>query len=122
MVIRLYTSNPEYVPGPYKNSAPASISREASSKGADLEPGIGTELWKMRDTNGGEIVFRVEFQRNVPARVKPEVKPRSSVDSAFYRIYRYEEGNDVVRSIPTDVNRLPRPSTSALTRRDSRSR
>ena len=106
MVIRLYTSNPEYVPGPYKNSALASISREASSTGADLEPGIGNELWRMRDTTGGEIVFRVEFQRSVPARVKSEVKPRSSVDPAFYRIYRYEEGSDLVRSIPTDVNRV----------------
>jgi len=106
MVIRLYTSNPEYVPGPYDNSAPARISREASMRGADLDPGSGTELWKMRDNNGGEITFRVEFQRGIPTRGKSDVKPHSAVDPAFYRIYRYEEGIDIVKSVPANVNRV----------------
>jgi len=106
MVIRLYTSSPDYVPGPYKNSALASISREASTKGGGLEPGSGTEIWKMRDNGGGEIAFRVEFQRGVPTRAKSEVKPRSAVDPSFYRIYRYEEGTDVVRSVAGEINRV----------------
>jgi hypothetical protein len=106
IVIRLYTSNPEYVPGPYRNSAPAQISREASLSGANLEPGNGTELWNMRDNNEDEIAFRVKFQRGIPTRIKSEVKPHSSVDPAFYRVYRYEEGADIVRSIPTQEDRV----------------
>jgi len=106
MVIRLYTADPQYVPGPYKNSILTRIRREAALQGADLEPGIGTEVWEIEDRAGGRLDLRVDYERSVPSRAKTETKPHSSVDPDFYRIYRVDDGADVVKSVPSAIERV----------------
>jgi hypothetical protein len=106
IVIRLYTANPQYVPGPYKNSVQTRIQREAMVKGADLEPGVGSEVWSVQDASGGRLDFRLEYERGIPSRAKSEVKPHSSIDPNFYRIYRADEGIDVVKSVSAGINRV----------------
>jgi hypothetical protein len=105
-VIRIFDASPQGVPGPYKTAVPATIRREATLKGVDLEPGTGSEVWELRDGAGGTIELRVEYQRNVPSRTKPETKPHSPVDPSFFRIYRFDAGTDVVKSIPDAINRI----------------
>jgi hypothetical protein len=106
MVIRLYTANPQYVPGPYKNSVLTKVRREATLRGADLEPGTGSEVWAVEDEAGRRLDFRVDYQRGIPSRTKSEIRPHSSVDPDFFRIYRADEGADVVKSIPLEINRV----------------
>jgi hypothetical protein len=79
---------------PYKNSVRATIRREQTLKGKDLEPGTGSEFWELRDKVGGMLQFRMEYQRAVPRRAKQELKPRSAVEPTFFRIYRVDQGSD----------------------------
>jgi len=48
----------------------------------------------------------VEFVRGVPTRAKAEVTNYSAAKPDFYRIYRFEQATDVVRSTITGVDRL----------------
>jgi hypothetical protein len=105
-VARVYTSNPNGAPGPYKNSVPVSVRAEQALKGANLEPASSSELWEVRDGAGGIIELRLQYQRGIPARVKAEGKPRSAVDANFFRIYRIDQGLDVVKSVPTGIDRV----------------
>lgn len=105
-VARIYVSNPNGAPGAYKNSVPASVRMEQALKGTGLEPASGSELWEVRDAAGGAIELRLQYQRGIPARVKAEGKPRSTVDANFFRIYRFDQGLDVVKSVPTSVDRV----------------
>lgn len=106
LLIRLFNSNPKAVPGFYKTAVPATIRREQTLKGESNEPGVGTDWWEMRDTAGGMMELRVQDQRGTPSRVKAEAKPRSVSDPTVWRIYRLEQGVDVVKSIPAGIDRV----------------
>jgi hypothetical protein len=103
-IIRVYS--PHGGPGPYKNTVKATVRREATLKGADLEPGAGSEVWKVQDSAGGILEFRMDYQRAVPKRVKKEFKVRSSVEPDFFRIYRDDRTVDVLKSIPAGIDRV----------------
>jgi hypothetical protein len=105
-VARVYTSNPNGAPGPYKNSVPVTVRMEQKLSGSGLESATGSEMWEVRDASGGIIDLRLQYQRGVAARVKVDAKPRSTVDANFFRIYRVDQGVDVVRSVPTSVDRV----------------
>ena len=91
---------------PYKNSVRATIRREQTLKSADLGPGTGSELWELWDSAGGMLQFRMEYQRAVPSRAKREAKPRSAVEPTFFRIYRWDQGSDLVKSVPAGIDRV----------------
>ncbi len=105
-VIRIYTGSPQALPGPYKSTVLATIRREQTLKGANLGPGAGGELWEVRDAGGGVVDLRVQYERALPSRAKPELKLRSAVEPAFTRIYRIDQGTDVVRSLPASIDRI----------------
>jgi hypothetical protein len=106
-VARVYHSDPNAAPGPYKNSIPvATVRAEQTLKGAGLEPAAGSEIWEVRDAAGGTIALRLQYQRGVPNRIKAENKPRSAVEPNFFRIYRVDQGVDVVRSAPIGIDRV----------------
>jgi len=103
-VTRIY--GPHEGPGPYKNSVKATVRREATLQGANLEPGAGSELWKVQDSAGGIMEFRMAYQRAVPSRAKKISEPHSAVDPNFFRIYQYDRIMDVVKSVPARINRV----------------
>jgi hypothetical protein len=105
-VIRVFDANPQLIPSPYKTAVPATIRREPTLKAAGLEPGMGSEGWELRADTEGLIELRVEYQRGVPSRTKPETKPHSPVDPSFFRIYRFDVGTDVVKSLPEGIDRV----------------
>jgi hypothetical protein len=106
-VIRIYAPHEDIsLYNPYKNSVKATIRREHSLKGTDLEPGTGSELWELRDKAGGVLQLRMEYQRAVPRRAEQEMKPHSSVEPTFYRIYRIDQGSDLVKSSPAGIDRV----------------
>jgi len=104
-VVRIYTSNPQLLPGAYKNSALATIQHEQTLKGADISAGVVNEVWTIRDSSGGGVEFRTQYQRGLPVRSKPETKPRGGPDPDFFRIYRIDQGVDVVKSVPAGIDR-----------------
>jgi len=103
-VIRIYWPHDD--PHAYKNAVKATVHREATIKGATSESGAGSEVWKVQDSAGGILEFRMDYQRAVPKRKKKEFKVRSSVKPDFFRIYRDDFADDLVKSIPAGINRV----------------
>jgi len=100
-----FNSSPTGAPGFYKTAVPASVRREQTARGANIEPGAVGESWEMKDPKGEAITFKVDYQRGTPTRAKGEGKPRSAADPTIWRIYRFEQGVDVVMSVPEGINR-----------------
>jgi len=106
-VIRAYVPHEDInLYNPYKVSVRATIRREYTFKGADLEPGTVSDLWELRDSARGMLKFRIKYQRAVPSRAKQELQPRSSVEPTFFRIYRVDQGTDLIKSIPANIDRV----------------
>jgi hypothetical protein len=105
-VMRIFTVNPQSIPGNDKTSVQASVRREQALKWVDLEPGVGSELWEVRGTAGGMIGLQLQYRGAVPARANVEAKPRSPVNPEFFRIYHIDQGVDVVKSIPQGIDRV----------------
>jgi len=103
-VIRIYWPHDD--PHAYKNAVKATVHREATIKGATSESGAGSEVWKVQDSAGGILEFRMDYQRAVPKRTKKELKVRSSIEPDFFRIYRDDYASDVVKSIPAGIDRV----------------
>ena len=93
-------------PSSYKNAVKTTVRRGATLHGANLEPGTGTEVWKVQDSAGGVLEFWMDYQRAVPKRKKYEFKTRSSVEPDILFIYRDDYAVDVVKSIPAGIDRV----------------
>jgi hypothetical protein len=105
LVPRSYDANAQGLPGPYKSSVAATFNLEQTLKGSGVEPAAGTELWDIR-SQGGTIELRLQYQRGVAMRQKQETRPRSAVDPTILRIYRVDQGLDLVRSVPAKIDRV----------------
>jgi hypothetical protein len=106
-VIRVFAPHEDInLYNPYKNTVRAAISRECTVKGANLEPGTVSDVWELRDSAGGIIKFQINYQRAIPRRAKQELRPRSSVDPDFFRIYRVDQGMDLIKSVPAGIDRV----------------
>ncbi|MGD9036178.1 MAG: hypothetical protein PVF10_06460 [Syntrophobacterales bacterium] len=103
-VSRIYA--PYDGPGPYKNSVKATAYREASIKGATSESGAGSEMWKVQDSAGGIMEFRMDYQRAVPKRIRKKFKVRSSVEPDIFFNNQDDYTLDVVKSIPAGIDRV----------------
>jgi hypothetical protein len=103
-IIRVY--GPHAGAGPYKNSVQATVRREATMRGTDFEPGTGSEAWLVQDQAGGILKFRMNYRRALPTRSRGEARPHSNIDPTFFRMYRYDQLMDVVKSIPDDIDRV----------------
>ena len=105
MVLRVLTTDPQGVPGPYKNSVKASIRREFMLKGDGAEPGTGSEQWQMQ-SNGGTLEVQIAYLRGVPSRSQGQTKVFSAVEPTFFRLYRFDQGVDFVKSVPAGIDRV----------------
>jgi hypothetical protein len=106
LLVRLYNSNPDGVPGFYKTAVPATVQRELSWSGAGTSLGMATERWEMNDGKGGTLELQVQYQRGIPTRGLAEAKPRSGSDPAIWRIYKIDQATDVVKSLPAGIDRV----------------
>ena len=106
MVVGGFMADLSSVPGPYKNFVGATIRKEQTYKGANLEAGVGEDFWEVRDTRGGVIELRVQYHRALPVRAKAEQKIYSAAEPTFFRIYRTETATDLLKSIPAGINRV----------------
>jgi hypothetical protein len=118
--VREFNANVQAVPGPYKTAVPASIMRQGTFAGTGLEAGSGSEFWEVKEEKGAEAIIqlRFEYQRGTPARTKSELRLRSPVDPAFFRIYRFDAGIDVVKGVGSErVKNLAFSATGAEMKR-----
>jgi hypothetical protein len=109
-VVRILTANRAGVPGPYKVGAPAAFRLEQSIKATDMEPATVSERWEVRAESGGTVTLSLDYLRALPTRAKTEAKIYGGPDPAFFRIYRVDAGNDVLRSVPASVDRVKKLS------------
>ena len=106
-VLRIYAPHEDIsLYNPYKNTVQATIRREQTIKSTDLEPGTVSEFWEALDRAGGVMQLRLEYQRAIPRRAKQEMKPHSSVEPTFFRIYRIDQGSDLIKSVPIGLDRV----------------
>jgi hypothetical protein len=101
-VTRVYWPNDD--PSCYKNAVKATVSREATIKVSSS--GTGSEAWKVQDSAGGIMEFRMDYQRGIPSRTKREIKARSSVDPNIRILYRDDYAGEVVKSIPAGIDKV----------------
>ena len=94
------------VPGAYKTSVQGTVKREQTYKGANIEGGVVDDFWEARDTQGGLIELRIQYERALPLRTKLDQKVYSAVEPTFYRIYKQEMAMDLVKSIPANVDHV----------------
>lgn len=92
--------------GRFKNNVKSTVSREATRKGANFEPGAGTEVWKVQDSAGGILEFQMEYQLAAPKRVTKTIKPRSNVEPDLFCVFKDDSATDVVKSIPAGIDRV----------------
>jgi hypothetical protein len=107
-VVRVVTANPQALPGPFKNSVRGSVRFEQAIKASDMEPASVTERWEVRDASGGMVSLDLQYLRAAPARVKTEQKTYGGPDPNFFQIYRIDSGGDVLRSVPSAIDRVQR--------------
>jgi hypothetical protein len=105
VIVREYDPNPAKLPGAYQNSVAAMIRREQAQSGTDLVPGTGSDSWDVQ-AGGGHLVFRIAYERAVPTRGRRDLKLYSGVTPTFFRTYHMEEAVEVVKSLPTGIDRL----------------
>jgi hypothetical protein len=89
---------PHYAPGAYGNFMPARISIDRSSR---VDAGGKThvrETWDLKGEDGHSMLIKVAYTRSEVKKNKVEVKVYSGAKPEFYRIYRFEQGTEVVKS------------------------
>ncbi len=102
---RVFAAHPQSIPGRYRTVLPASVWREQVIAGTDLETTV-TERFGLRDATGATLELRLRYRRGVPSRVTAQINVRSVVDPAIHFIHLLDQLVDVVRSIPTGVDRV----------------
>ena len=93
-------------PGRFKNNVKATVSREATRKGTNFEPGAGTEVWKVQDSAGGILEFRMKYGTATPKRITKTIKPRSNVEPDLFHVFRDDSATFLVKSIPAGIDSL----------------
>jgi hypothetical protein len=100
------------VPGPYSNFGAAKISVNRQSHTVEGKS-IVDETWDVKASDGSALEVAVQFERGVPTRGKLETKIHSAAKPEFYRIYKFEQAADVVRSASMGLDRATKFSIKA---------
>jgi hypothetical protein len=107
----LFTAN--YAPGAYGVFLPARIGVDRKVR-IDLDGKTTVEeIWTLRADGGHSLDIVVNYVAGVPANSKVDQRVFSAAKPDFFRIYRYEQASEVVRSVPTGVDRVSRVSFKA---------
>lgn len=105
MVVGGFASTPSYVPGPYGGFALASATVDRHVHTDSAGKSNVEESWEFKGDGGDAIQLQLQYVGGVAARSKAEAMPHSAVKPDFYRIYRFEQAADVVRSTVTNTDR-----------------
>jgi hypothetical protein len=104
VLVRILSTGP--TPGFYKTAVPATIQREITATGGGTTAGSANERWEAKDEKGGSLQLHIAYERATPVRSKAESRPRSGLDPKIWRIYRFEQTTDAVKSVADGVDRV----------------
>jgi hypothetical protein len=105
-VVRSLAASARSIPGPYRNSKPATIHMEQRMASDDASGSLGIESWQIHDQAGQSLTMYLRYRAGMPVQSTSQMTMRGGPDPAFRRIYRTDKGTDIVRSQPTAVNRV----------------
>ena len=100
-------------PGPYFNFGAAKISIDRHARTDADGKALVDESWEVKAEDGSAVTIALQYTRAVPTRGKVEAKLHSAAKPDFWRIYRFEQAADVVRSVSTGVDRVSKASFNA---------
>jgi len=104
---------PNYAPGAYGVFLPARVTVDRKVR-IDLDGKTTVdESWELRGDGGHALDIHVQYVAGVPANSKVEQRVFSAAKPDFFRIYRFEQASEVLKSVPTGVDRLSRVSFKA---------
>lgn len=95
-VLQILTTAPER--NPYGVASAADISRTKSLSGPADGGRISTDEWRIVPSDGGEVVFALNYTTGKRGWTPGELFPFSASDPDFSRIYRYDQMVDLVVS------------------------
>jgi hypothetical protein len=100
-------------PGAYGVYGSAAVTGERREQiEAEGKAGV-EETWQVKADDGSAMELQVRFVRGQPNRGKLEAKIYSAAKPDFYRIYRFEQAADIVRSTAIGVDRVSKVSIHA---------
>ena len=107
----IFTAN--YAPGAYGVFLPGRVSIDRkTSIGLDGKTTVD-ETWEVRAEGGHSVDIHVQFVAGVPTNSKVDVRVYSAAKPDYFRIYRFEQASEVVRSVPSGIDRVSRVSVKA---------
>jgi hypothetical protein len=104
MVVAGLVSAPNFAPGPYGTFALAKVTVDRHIHTDATGASLGEETWEFKSDKGESIELQLKYARGVAVRSKTEAMVHSAFKPDFYRIYRIESANDVVKSSATGVD------------------
>jgi hypothetical protein len=113
MVIGGFFSPASYAPGPYSNFIHAKADIERKIHTDPSGSAMIEESWKFTTDAGDSIELQIQYTRGEAARGSVEAPVYSAAKPDFYRIYRFEQAADVVRSTGTGTDRVQKLSFKA---------
>jgi hypothetical protein len=96
VVVGGFSADPKGAPGPYRAFVSATVTVDRVIKAG--QPDVVEEAWRIETSGGDRLDLRMVYTRGVPAFTEFEQKVYSGADPSFYRIYRGDQGTDVIRS------------------------
>lgn len=107
-MLRQFADDATRLPGPYGNTALASIKRRSTTAQATGTTDRHEESWLVRI--GPKATFKMDlaWETTQPTRYKTVSKVYSSVTPGFYRVYRADRVTDVVKSEANGTDHMKR--------------
>jgi len=103
----------EVVPGAYGVYVSGQTAIERKVSFAVDGKATTDETWIFGAPDGNAIDARIQYERGTATRSKAEPKIYSAAKPEFFRIYRWDQVADVVRSTATGVDRVTKFSFKA---------
>lgn len=98
MIVVGLSARPEGAPGPYGVFLPAAANVNRILSSGPGETREAKEEWSFASGDGERLSLRLRYTRGVPTRSETQTRAYSVKDPTFYRIYRADQGADVLRS------------------------
>jgi hypothetical protein len=115
MIVCGFSAKPEGVPGAYGNFVLADGRLERTFRAGAQGTRENEERWSFTTDDGEQLEVRLRYTPGTPAR-SPNVETRNyspEFQDGFYRLYRSDQGTNLLRSAVTGVNRISELSFSA---------
>jgi hypothetical protein len=93
-------------PGSYGVYLPAKTEVERKVRTDAAGVAKAEESWDFKGENGDALQVQLQYVRGVPVRATLETNTYSGAKPDFYRIYRFTQAADVVRSTATGTDRV----------------